>query len=252
MHKNIKTASSDGSKGLVHLANPVHQNTILQSITIKEYVKDQDVDMCRKYIPFAKAKSIRLAKAKSYYYNLQTRNKDLQTRINKVCDKMGVLALAHTQEVIRKEDHQFFDQIFKIAAEYLGCPEVEDDIINEITKIEDDIINKITMNFFTVEEERQLTSFLIQALQKALPSDLIAGNSSILNFKHRQLLCEYATSMPDIIICAEKSAVIINGISAEDEDKTSDSELPNNICGLAIEEKRDKLALNQSIANMHD
>lgn len=175
VHKNIKTASGGGAKGLVHLASPVHRDSILlKMIPIKQYVVDHDVNVFREYMPVATVNSILRG--------------------------------------------------FK-AGEELG-----------------DIISR---NSYLIEEERQLTHILIRSLQMILPSHLIVGDSNILTFKNQEVLCEYATSKPDVIICSEKSAAVVNGTYVEDED-----EIHNDTFGLTIEAKRNEFLLNQTIGNM--
>jgi len=51
-----------------------------------------------------------------------------------------------------------------------------------------------------------------------------------LDVRGSKRFCEYATLQPDAIICSEKSAAVVNGTSAEDED-----EIPNDMFGLIIE-----------------
>ena len=154
VHNKIKTASS-GAKGLVHLANPVHRDSILSKmIPINQYVVDHNVNVFREYMPVTMVYSILRG--------------------------------------------------YKVGEEL------------------DDIISR---NSYLVEDERQLTHILIRSLQMVLPSPLIVGDSSILMFDDQNVLCEYATSQPDVIICTEKgSAAVINlGTPAEDE------EIPNDV-----------------------
>lgn len=175
VHNKIKTASGIGAKGLVHLVNPVHRDSILSKMTsTKQYVLDYDVNVFREYMPVETVNSI----LRGY--------------------KMG---------------------------------EGLDDIISR--------------NSYLIEEERQLTHILIRSLQMILPSHLIVGDHNILTFENQNVLCEYATCEPVVIICSEESAAVISGTSAEDED-----EVPNDISGLTSEAKRNEFALNQTIGNM--
>ena len=98
----------------------------------------------------------------------------------------------------------------------------------------EELDDNISRNSYLIEEERQLTHILIRSLQMVFPSHLIVGDSSILTFEDQNVLCKYATLQPDVIICTEKSAAIINSTPAKDE------EIPNDISGL----KRNEFVLN--------
>ena len=104
-----------------------------------------------------------------------------------------------------------------------------------------------------------MTEILIKNLQKVLPLNFVVGNHSVLDLAEINKgvkVCEFATSLPDIVIAHSDSgkrsmkraavSVDINCVdNHEDENGSCD-----NVLGVAVEAKRDEYKIEQTIANM--
>ena len=187
-HRNTKPASR-GAKGLLDLASPGREESILPNTPIIQYFKDQYASMFREYMPIA----------------------------------AGYAVILQTLQGVAVEE----------------------------------LIATIQRSAYTIEEKRELTRIMIKSLNEVLPPCLLAGDSNVLRVKDQRVLqdlCEYRTSQPDIIICSDKSATVVNGISTEDEheitnDSTEDDEIPDT-SSLTMEAEKEDFALDQTIANM--
>ena len=101
-------------------------------------------------------------------------------------------------------------------------------------------------NSYLIVEERQLTHILIESLHMVLPSHLVVGDSSLLT-RVDYKICEFAISLPVIIICSTNSAATVgtyvdikNNVDIDTEDDL----------GLTIEAKQNEFELGQTIAKM--
>jgi len=80
-----------------------------------------------------------------------------------------------------------------------------------------------------------------------LPSHLVVGDSNL--FTKVDKICEFATSLPDIIIsCSTNSAATVG--TYIDIENDVDIETEDDLLGLTIEAKRNEFELGQTIANM--